>query len=139
MQTVCIQKGKDPYKTTKKALKMLKFRVKNMKVLVKPNLTTTASSTSGITTDVNVCGAILESLHNCDVTIGESCRSPNATEAFKANGYFELAEEFGCTLLDFDNDLKIIKQIPNISIRLFCAIACLYYIFDWFISFSIFY
>lgn len=108
---VCIVRGEDPYKTTKKLLDMLRFGLKDKKVFIKPNLTTAGSAESGITTDVNVIRAILEKLKNCEVTIGEGSGA-NTFEAFKANGYFELSEEFGAKLVDLNNDEAVVKKIP---------------------------
>ncbi|HIE33609.1 MAG TPA: hypothetical protein EYP86_00520, partial [Candidatus Altiarchaeales archaeon] len=55
---VYIERGVDPYKTTRRILKKIRPQVKGGKVLIKPNLTTNASSSEGITTDINVCRAI---------------------------------------------------------------------------------
>jgi uncharacterized protein (DUF362 family) len=112
MYTVCITRGKDPYITTKKLLDKLKFKVTNKKVLVKPNLVTTDSSGSGITTDVNVVRAILERLKRCEVTIAEGS-SVDTLQAFESNGYVELAEEFDANLVDLNRDEVVIKKVPK--------------------------
>jgi len=105
-EIVCIEKGEDAYKTTKRALSKLKFRVKNKKVLIKPNLVTGSFPHEGITTDVNVCRAILEKLENCDITIAEG--GLNTEESFEKLDYNKLALDFGIKIVNLNKD-KIIK------------------------------
>lgn len=109
---VCIVKDEDPYRATKKLLGMLSFTLKNKNVLIKPNLTTSDTSQSGITTDVNVVRAILEKLKNCEIKIGEGS-SANTITAFKTNGYLELAEEFGAELVDLNKDTIVKRKISK--------------------------
>ena len=109
---VHIVKGKDAYRSTRKLLEKLEFSQKNKKIFIKPNLTTSDSADSGVTTDVNVVRAILEKLKDCEVVIGEGS-GVNTFEAFRANGYFELSEEFGAKLVDLNKDQIVIKKIPK--------------------------
>lgn len=110
-ELVCIEKGEDAYKTTKKALDRLNFRVKNKKVLIKPNLILDVPPEQGITTDVNVCKAIIERLENCDVTIGEG--GINTDESFKKFGYNKLAKEFNAKIVNLNNDEIIKAEVKN--------------------------
>jgi len=109
---VYIEKGEDAYKATKKLLKKINFKVKNRKVLIKPNVTTSDSAQSGITTDVNVVRAILERLKNCEIIIGEGSVS-DTFRAFEVNGYSDLAKEFNARLVDLNKDEIIRKKIPK--------------------------
>lgn len=110
-EIVCIEKGENAYKTTKKVLNRLNFKVKNKKVLIKPNLVTTSSANKGITTDVNVCRAILEKLDNCNTTIAEG--GINTDESFKKLGYNKLAKELGIKLVDLNKDKIIKAEVKN--------------------------
>jgi len=109
---VYIEKGNDAYKTTKRLLKKINFKVKNRKVLIKPNVTTSDSAQSGITTDVNVVRAILERLKNCEIIIGEGSVS-NTIKAFEVNGYVEVANEFNVKLVDLNKDEIVRKKVPR--------------------------
>lgn len=108
---VLIVKGGDAYKTTKQFLDKIKFKLKDKRVLIKPNLATTASSQDGITTDVNVVRAVLEKLENCNTLIGEG--ASNTLDSFKLNGYFDLARDFNVKLVDFDKDEIVNRKIPK--------------------------
>lgn len=109
---VYIEKGNDAYKTTKKLLKKIDFKVENRKVLIKPNITTSDSAQSGITTDVNVVRAILERLKNCETIIGEGSVS-NTIKAFEVNGYVEVAKEFNAKLVDLNKDEIVRKKVAK--------------------------
>jgi len=109
---VYIEKGEDAYKTTKKLLKKINFKVENKKVLIKPNVTTSDSAQSGITTDVNVVRAILERLKNCKIIIGEGSVS-DTIRAFEVNGYSEVAKEFNARLVDLNKDEIVRKKISK--------------------------
>ena len=89
--------GEESYEAGKKILDKAGFKVKNKKVLIKPNLVTDASSKSGITADVSLCRAILDKLDNCDVIVG------NDSDNFKETGYLGLEKEYNCKIIAFDN------------------------------------
>ncbi len=110
-ETVCIEKGEETYETTKRCLSKLNFKVKNKKVLIKPNLTINAPSQKGITTDVNVCKAIIERLENCEITIGES--GIDTDECFEDLGYNKLAKEFNAKIVNFNKDTIVKKEVKN--------------------------
>lgn len=110
-ETVCIEKGENAYETTKRALDKLNFKVKNKKVLIKPNLVTEATANQGITTDVNVVRAIIEKLENCDITIGEG--GLNTDESFEKLGYNKLAQDFNIKLVDLNKDKIIKAEVKN--------------------------
>ncbi len=110
---VAIVKGDDAYEAAKKALRLLKFSVKNKKVLIKPNLCVSASSSSGVTTDAGVCRAVLERMKGCEAVIGESNGLGDVMKAFRKNGYSELAKDFDCGLKNLDRDEIVWKNIPR--------------------------
>lgn len=91
-----VEYGQESYEAAKKILTKANFKVKNKKVLIKPNLVTNDSSSSGITADVSICKAILDKLENCEVTIG------NDFDNFKETGYSNLEREYNCKLVAFD-------------------------------------
>ena len=108
---VYIERGVDPYKTTRRILKKIRPQVKSGKVLIKPNLTTNASSSEGITTDINVCRAILENLRGCEIVIGD-CGS-DMKRSLEVNGYYKLGREFGIEIKDLNDDEIVMKGVPN--------------------------
>ncbi len=91
-----VEYGKESYEAAKKILTKANFKVKNKKVLIKPNLVTDDSSFSGITADVSICRAILDKLENCEVTIG------NDSDNFEATDYNKLKKEYNCKIVAFD-------------------------------------
>ena len=91
-----VEYGEESYEATKKILKKANFKVKNKKVLIKPNLVMSDSSSSGITADVSLCKAILDKLENCQVTIG------NDSNNFSPNNYDKLEKEYNCKVVCFD-------------------------------------
>jgi len=109
---VGIEKGERAYETTARLLERLDFRVTGKTVLLKPNLSTTASAGDGITTDVGVCRAILERLEHCRIVIGEGSGGDSTRAAFERNGYVELARRFGAELVDFNEAEMVRKPIP---------------------------
>lgn len=89
--------GPGSYESTKKLLTKANFKVRNKKVLIKPNLVMPYSSKSGITADVSLCKAILDKLDGCEVIIG------NDSDNFEATGYDVLEKEYNCKIIAFDN------------------------------------
>ena len=102
--------GEQSYEAAKKLLTKANFKVKNKKVLIKPNLVTDDSSSSGITADVSICKAILDKLDNCEVTIG------NDFDNFENTNYSNLEKEYNCKLVAFDKLAEkdiIFKQVKT--------------------------
>jgi len=91
-----VEYGEKSYEAAKKILTKANFKVKNKKVLIKPNLVTDDLSVSGITSDVSICKAILDKLENCEVTIG------NDFDNFEATGYNKLKKEYNLKIVAFD-------------------------------------
>ena len=110
---VFIVKETDSYRATKKLLDEMNFSLHNKKVLIKPNLTTSSSSESGITTDVNAVRAVLEQISDCDVIIGEGSGGADTMMAFEKNGYIDVAKEFDAQIIDFNKDEIIYVDVPK--------------------------
>ncbi|MAF50545.1 MAG: hypothetical protein CMH64_00475 [Nanoarchaeota archaeon] len=91
-----VEYGEESYEAAKNILRKAKFKLKNKKVLIKPNLVTSDSSISGITADISFCKAILDKLDNCKVTIG------NDSNNFKQTHYDILEKEYNCEIVCFD-------------------------------------
>lgn len=104
---VFIQKGSNPYNTTKKLLKKMKFSVKGKRVLIKPNLTFPSESKS-INTDVSVIKAVVERLKNCEILVGDG--GYNTEKAFELGGYHSLEN---VKLVDLNKDKVIKKRIQK--------------------------
>jgi len=101
MSKVAIIKG-NPYEATVKALKLTNFKnfIKNKnKIVIKPNLVTTAKAEEGVTTDVNVVRAILDQIPDTEKVLIVEGSEP-ASESFKVNGYHELEKEYNVNILD---------------------------------------
>ena len=108
---VYLLKGEDAYLLTKDLIRKTNFKLRNKRVLIKPNLTTAATAKERITPDTGIVKAILESLKNCDVTIGDC--GGNIEFAFKNLGYYKLQKDFNIKLLDLNKDKIIYKNVPN--------------------------
>lgn len=117
MTKVAIIKG-NAYNATKKALEMTDFEktIKGKsKIVIKPNLTTSAKANDGITTDVNVIRAILDQIPKPEkVVIAEGPGGASADYTFKNNGYYELKEEYGIKIIDtnFDEFFELAIKKP---------------------------
>lgn len=108
---VYLLKGEDAYSLTKELIRKTNFKLKNKKVLIKPNLTTSATAREGITPDIGIIKAVLESLKDCDITIGDC--GGNIEYAFKNLGYYDLQKDFNFKLLDLNKDEIVYKDIPK--------------------------
>lgn len=105
-----VEYGEKSYEAAKRLLTKANFKVKNKKVLIKPNLVTDDSSQSGITADVSICKAILDKLESCEVTIG------NDFDNFEATSYSKLEKDYNCKIVAFDklNEKDIIfKEVKT--------------------------
>lgn len=94
----------EPFKATKKALRLVNFKrcVKNKeKIVIKPNLCLALPSWMGITTDVEVVRGILEMLPHPEQAVVVEGAS-EATKAFEVNRYHELTKEYGTKLVDLN-------------------------------------
>ena len=108
---VYLLKGEDAYLLTKELIRKTNFKLRNKEVLIKPNLTTPATAKEGITPDIRIIKAILESLKDCDVTIGDC--GGNIDFTFKKLGYYDLQKEFDIKLLDLNKDEIVYKNVSK--------------------------
>jgi len=119
MSIVALQRAGNPFEATLKALEATNFKnaVEGKKlVLIKPNLTTSATAQEGITTDPRVVEGILHALRECDVgriVIGESSGGSSTLHCFQRNGYIDLAKKWRVELLDLDEDDSLLLKVPN--------------------------
>jgi uncharacterized protein (DUF362 family) len=114
MIKVSIVQG-NAYDATITALKLTNFRrmIKGKrKIIIKPNLVVPIHSSQGITTDVNVVRAILDSLPNPKKAIIAD-GSSRVNETFKLNGYDRLADEYNIQLIDLNEDEMIEVKVDN--------------------------
>ena len=104
---VIVSRGKDPYQTTRRALREVPFPcLKGRRVLIKPNAGREAAPGQGVTTHPSVVEAIIDHLRETgtpDMSIGESCIfGVHAEEAFRVTGMREVSEKKGIDLIDMD-------------------------------------
>lgn len=115
---VIIAKGKDPYLTTRRALRQFPLPdIKGKRVLIKPNAARLASPGAGITTHPSVVSATIDHLRKekvGEIMIGESCIfGVKAQEAFRMTGMEEVSEKKEVKLLDLDRMDPMEVTIPG--------------------------
>lgn len=119
MSWVAIEKCEDPLSGAEKLLRKLDFSAvakDKVKVLIKPNLTTSDSAESGITSDVRVTEAIVEGLLNAgirSITIGEGAGGASTMYALQKNGYVDLAKKHGLPIIDLNLDESVLVDVPD--------------------------
>jgi uncharacterized protein (DUF362 family) len=104
---VVVLKGKNPYQTTRRALRNFPLpNLKGKRILIKPNAGRLASPGEGVTTHPGVVAATIDHLKEkgvSDIVIGESCiLGVDTQEAFRVTGLKEISEKRGVKLIDFD-------------------------------------
>jgi len=104
---VVVLKGKNPYQTTRRALRNFPLpNLKGKRILIKPNAGRLASPGEGVTTHPGVVAATIDHLKEkgvSDIVIGESCIfGVDTQEAFRVTGLKEISEKRGVKLIDFD-------------------------------------
>jgi uncharacterized protein (DUF362 family) len=104
---VIVLKGKNPYQTTRRALRNFPLpNLKGKRILIKPNAGRLASPGEGVTTHPGVVAATIDHLKEkgvSDIVIGESCIfGVDTQEAFRVTGLKEISEKRGVKLIDFD-------------------------------------
>jgi uncharacterized protein (DUF362 family) len=115
---VIVSKGKDPYETTREALRAdLLPRLDGKRVLVKPNAARLAAPGQGVTTHPLVVKAVIDHLREAGVenpVMGESCIfGVKAEEAFRVTGMEEVAARTGVKLIDLDREAPAEMVIPT--------------------------
>ncbi len=77
-------------------------------IIIKPNLTN--ADGPPVTTNVGAAEAVLKYCKaHCptELAIGEGCGSGTTDDAFRANGYTELAHRYGIRLIDFNRERAV--------------------------------
>ena len=106
------------FKNTEAALSSLDLKsIQNKSVLIKPNIGRCVKSGTGINTSPEAVAAVIETLLKagaCNIAIGESpILGVNIMEAFKKSGITDVAEKYGCRLIDFDSEKPVDTAIKN--------------------------
>jgi uncharacterized protein (DUF362 family) len=115
---VSIEKGKNPYETTYKALQKLpQPSVRGLRVLLKPNVSRLLPYTQGATTHPQVVAAAIDYFRECgaaEIAVGESpITGVHVPEAYVICGIKEITSARKVPLLDFDSEPYQILKIPN--------------------------
>ncbi|MBM4351945.1 MAG: DUF362 domain-containing protein [Deltaproteobacteria bacterium] len=136
---VVVVKGKDPYRTTQKALQQFSLKeLRSRRILIKPNGARLASPGEGVTTHPMVVEALVDYLleqRAGEVVIGESCIfGVDSKEAFLMTGLKELSERKGVELIDLDQTDPIEMAIPGGQILKKIKVPTIIKRFDFIIS-----
>lgn len=118
MTKVAVERTEDPVQGTHRLLDKLDFSRMGSKdrVLIKPNLTTSAGPETGITSDVGIVEALIERLLDIgvrNISIGEGAGGTSTMYALQKNGYMDLAKKHGLRVLDLDLDDSILVDVPE--------------------------
>ena len=104
---VYIEHGQGPFENARKALLSVgEGFFTGKKVLVKPNIGRITGPGRGINTHPQAIAGVIEALREMcvqSISIGESpIVGVDTMEAFKRSGVTDVAEKYGCPLIDFD-------------------------------------
>lgn len=136
---VIISKGKDPYETTRRALKHFPFPdLKRRSILLKPNAARLALPGEGVTTHPLVVSATIDHLREHgikEIVIGEGfIFGVDGQEAFRKTGFKEMSEKKGVRLIDLDRFEPAERIIPDGKLLKKVKISSALNEFDWVIS-----
>lgn len=136
---VFITHGNGPFLNAKNALQSLDLNfINNKSILIKPNIGRMAGPEKGINTHpLAIAGAIeaLKKFNPIKIAIGESpIVGVKTLEAFQKAGVAEIAEKYGCELIDLDQEEPVIKEIKNSRIISSTKICSRIYQFDFLLS-----
>jgi uncharacterized protein (DUF362 family) len=136
---VIISKGKDPYDTTRMALKRFPLPdLKKRRILIKPNAARLASPGEGVTTHPLVVSATIDHLRENgikEITIGEGCIfGVDPQEAFRKTGLEEMSGKKGVKLIDLDRFDPAERIIPDGRLLKRVKVSSALNNFDWIIS-----
>lgn len=136
---VSVAGGKGPFNNVKKALSELDLsRLKNQKVLVKPNIGRSASPGRGYNTHPQAVAAILDVMREIGVSelaVGESpLVGINTLEAFDKGGITKVAQKYNARLIDFDASPPVLKEVINGRVLSDTKICSAVYDYDFLIS-----
>jgi len=128
---VAIVKGEDVDKMVAEAISLIggiKGLVKDGDtVVIKPNLVTPAKAQRpGLMTDVRIVAAIIrevKAVAKCKIIVAEGsapdirggCTLAATPDAFKGNGYTEMAEKLGVELVDLNADKRVSVKVAGLA------------------------
>ena len=109
---------KGPFENVKEALSQIDLsKVKDKKVLIKPNAGREAKPEHGYNTHPQAIAAVIEVMQQAGaakIAIGESpLVGIDTFEAFKKAGITDVANQYGIELINFDEKKPITKNIPH--------------------------
>jgi uncharacterized protein (DUF362 family) len=115
---VIISKGKDPYDTTRRALKGFPLPdLQKRRILIKPNAGRSASPGQGVTTHPRVVEAAIDHLREeggREIAIGEGfIFGVEGQEAFLSTGFKEISDRKKVRLYDLDRFDPAERRIPD--------------------------
>jgi len=139
MNPVVVSKGRDPYRTTQRALQRFPLPdLSGKRILIKPNAARLATPGQGVTTHPLVIQATINHLKEIgakDIVIGESCIfGVEAERAFRVTGIREVAMSEGVKLLDLDQGDPTEIAIPGGRIVKKIRVPALLKAFDYIVS-----
>ena len=139
MNPVVVSRGRDPYRTTQRALQRFPLPdLSRKRILIKPNAARLASPGQGVTTHPLVIQATINHLKEIgakDIIIGESCIfGVKAEEAFRVTGIEEVAAMEGVRLIDLDQGEPMEIAIPGGRIVKKIRVPALLKAFDYIVS-----
>jgi uncharacterized protein (DUF362 family) len=138
-KTVSIVCKNGPLENAKKALMGLDLqRIKGTKILIKPNIGRAAHAGQGINTHPGAVAGAVEALKDAgasSIVIGESpIVGVSTMEAFAKAGIKDVADTYGCDLLDLNERKPVKKEIPGSRILGYTKICPAVYDFDYILS-----
>lgn len=138
-KNVAIVCKKGPLENAKKALSALDLhRIKGLKVLIKPNIGRAAHPGQGINTEPEAIAGAIEALKDAgasSIVVGESpIVGVDTMEAFLKAGIKDVADRYGCDLLDLNARKPLKKEIPGSRILGFTKICPDVFDFDYILS-----
>lgn len=136
---VIVSKGKDPYETTRRALRHLQLpSLKDRRILIKPNAARVALPGSGVTTHPLVVSATIDHLREKgakDISIGEGCLvGVDAQAAFEQTGLREISATKKIPLIDLDRFDPMEKSIPDGTLLKKVKVSSALSQFNWIVS-----
>ncbi|MFA9390816.1 MAG: DUF362 domain-containing protein [Prolixibacteraceae bacterium] len=136
---VSVAGKRGPYLNVMEALRQLDLSsLKGKRILIKPNVGRIAPPESGYNTNPEAVAAIIDTLRAIDVAeiaIGESpIVGVDVFEAFRRDGFTDMAAKYGIDLIDFNSKPPVKKQIPHPRVITETKICQQVYDFDVLIS-----
>jgi len=136
---VIVEKGKDPYGTTRAALSRFPLPpLQERRILIKPNAARPASPGQGVTTHPLVISGTIDYLRERgakEIAIGEGfIFGVEGQEAFRKTGLKKLSEKKKVKLLNMDRFDPFEKTIPDGTLLKRVKVSSALKDFDWIIS-----